>query len=111
MGVRSARRKSSKTPEGRVKDMVMDRLDALPNCWYFMPVTRGMGRAGVPDFIVCVNGEFLAIETKSKHTTHGITPLQSRELGNIRTARGWALVIDEDNMHVLDSLLNLIKEY
>lgn len=51
------------TPEGKVKKEVKCVLDAI-GCFYYMPVQNGMGIAGVSDFIACVEGKFVAIETK-----------------------------------------------
>lgn len=80
------------TPEGRVKEVVKKLLDKL-GVWYFMPAANGYGRAGIPDFICCVNGHFLAIECKAgKGKT---TALQDRELRLIKQAGGTALVIWE----------------
>lgn len=98
-GVPSLRRTvpSAKTPEGKVKAKVKEIL-AQHGAWYFMPSQSGYGRRGVPDFIACVNGRFLAIETKSKFSSHKVTPLQQKEIDAIKNAYGEALVINEDNL-------------
>lgn len=55
------------TPEGKVKQEVKKYLESLgPDCWWFMPMTFGYGKSGVPDFIICYKGRFLAPETKKK---------------------------------------------
>lgn len=84
------------TPEGAVKEGVKKLLKSR-DIWYYMPVSNGMGQHGIPDFICCVppSGKFLAIETKAPGRTNAVTPLQERAIGNIRSAHGWAIVIDD----------------
>ena len=86
------------TPEGAVKRDVK-RLLVSMGVYYFMPVSNGMGRHGIPDIIACVNGHFLAIEAKAgKGKT---AALQAREIALIQAAGGTALIINEGNLHVL----------
>jgi len=84
------------TKEGAVKAHVRKELIAR-GIWYYLPVSNGMGQHGIPDFICCVppNGKFLAIETKAPGKLRNVTALQERAIGNIRTAHGWALAIDD----------------
>ena len=88
--------------EAQVKKEIKRRLDAA-GAWYFMPVPTGYGRRGIPDFICCVKGRFLAIEAKAD----GKMPSkwQERELRAIEKAHGGTLVIDGDNFWVLDAVL------
>lgn len=51
------------TPEGKIKDKVKSILSKHPH-YAFMPVQTGWG-ARTLDFLVCVKGRFLAIETKA----------------------------------------------
>lgn len=51
------------TPEGKIKKRVKEILDEYRH-YRFMPVQTGMG-ARTLDFLVCINGKFLAIETKA----------------------------------------------
>lgn len=105
-GVRQVKRTpSTKTPEGKVKAMVKKTLDNTPHCWYFLPVQNGMGQSGIPDFICCVRGKFLAIETKSKYTSRKLTALQARQIELINTASGTAVVINEDNIDDLERIV------
>ena len=52
------------TPEGKVKATVR-KLLAQYGAYYTMPLGAGFGVAGVPDFLCCVDGVFLAVETKA----------------------------------------------
>lgn len=105
-GVKQVKRAPlAKTPEGKVKAMVKKILDNTAHCWYFLPVQNGMGQSGIPDFICCVRGKFLAIETKSKHTSRKLTALQARQIDLINTASGTAVVINEDNIGDLERIV------
>ena len=76
------------TPEGRVKQDVKDFLESLkPLAWYYMPVPMGYGKRGVPDFIICYRGFFLAPETKRVKGGES-KPWQDRQQQEIREACG-----------------------
>ena len=70
------------TPEGKVKDEIRKVLDALPDCWYFMPPASPYGRAGIPDFVGHVAGRFFAIEAKAEKGV--LTALQRRQIARLR---------------------------
>lgn len=95
------------TPEKKVKDKVVKILKDN-GVYYFFPATYGMGRSGVPDIICCVNGRFLAIECKAG--SNQPTALQQRELKLIADAGGSALVINEQNLEGVASILRILKE-
>jgi hypothetical protein len=77
-------------------------LDAL-GAYYVMPVTGGYGNQGAPDFLICHNGLFYGIECKAgKGKT---TALQDLNLKRIVQAGGVALVVREDDVKYLSSLL------
>ena len=78
------------TPEGRVKKEVRKVLDEL-GIFYYMPVGGMYGRSGVSDFICCVNGQFVSIETKAG--TNAPTKLQSKFISDVHAAGGCAFVI------------------
>lgn len=95
----------AQTPEGRVKAKIRVKLDAW-KVYYFMPPANGYGRTGIPDFIICVNGRFVAIEAKAgKGTT---TALQDRELHAIFKAGGVSLVVNENNLGVIDTVMAVL---
>jgi Holliday junction resolvase len=92
------------TPEGKVKAKIKAILKAH-NVYYAMPMGTGYGSSGVPDFLCCANGEFLAIEAKAgKGTT---TALQDKNLRDIEAAGGRTLVINEESLKlgVLEAVL------
>jgi Holliday junction resolvase len=96
------------TPEKKVKDQVVKTLKAN-SVYYFFPATYGMGRSGVPDIICCVEGRFLAIECKAGKNKP--TALQEREMSAIVSAGGSAIVVNEENLHEVGQILQLLKEY
>jgi len=90
------------TPEKAVKIKIQAILKDL-GAYYAMPIGTGYGNAGVPDFLICLNGSFIAIEAKAgKGKT---TALQEKNLRLIREAGGCALIVNEDNLPELRSLL------
>lgn len=83
------------TPEAKVKAKIKAILKAH-NIYYAMPIGTGYGNSGIPDFLCCVNGKFLAIEAKAgKGKT---TALQEKNLTNVRKSGGLTAVIYETNV-------------
>lgn len=94
------------TPEKKVKTKVRRILDEM-GIYHFSPPGMGLGRSGIPDIICCYEGRFVAIECKAgKGKT---TALQEREMNAIRTAKGLAFVINEENVNQLKELLQWTK--
>ena len=83
------------TPESKVKAKIKTILKAH-NIYYAMPIGTGYGNSGVPDFLCCINGKFVAVEAKAgKGTT---TALQDKNLKNIIESGGDAWVVSEINI-------------
>lgn len=82
------------TPEGKVKAAVKKFLTSI-GAWYCMPATGGYGVSGVPDFIACYRGVFIAIETKALGKKYNVSELQHRQIEAIHQAGGRAVVIDD----------------
>ena len=82
------------TPEGKVKDAVKKWLRER-GYWFYMPVQNGMGVQGIPDFIICAAGQFIAIETKAPGKRDNTTANQKARLAEIEQANGVAAVIDD----------------
>ena len=95
------------TPESKVEDKAKKILESL-GAYYFMPATGGYGRSGIPDIVGCLNGIFFAIECKANGGRP--TALQLREIDRINVAGGFAIVVDEDNVSLLESLSKLLGE-
>jgi hypothetical protein len=62
----------------------------------------GFGNSGVPDFICCWNGRFLAIETKAPGKRSNTTVMQDNQIMGIHQANGMAIVVD--SIEQLDQL-------
>lgn len=84
----------AQTPEGAVKAAVKKRLKEL-GIWWYCPVQNGMGVVGIPDFICCFDGQFLAIETKAPGKRTNTSPNQKCRIAEILAAGGLATVIDD----------------
>lgn len=95
------------TPEGKVKKKVKEYLQSI-GAWYYMPVTNGMGRVGCPDILVCYKGLFMAFETKAPGKIKNVTANQEREINDIISAYGLALVVD-DVEQVKEAIENVCK--
>lgn len=83
------------TPEGKVKAKVKKVLKAH-GVWYYMPMQNGMGQVGIPDFVCCHRGLFLAIETKAPGKgMESLTANQRARRADILDAKGRYLVISD----------------
>lgn len=96
------------TPEAKVKKKVVNVLKTY-RAYYFYPVTGGFGRSGIPDIVACYFGQFIGIECKAGNNKP--TALQTAELEKIKTAGGLSLVINEDNIEEVDTVLAFLKEH
>jgi pantoate kinase len=91
------------TPEALVKKRIRTILETT-GAYFAMPIGTGYGNSGVPDFLVCHKGHFVAIEAKAgKGKT---TALQESHLSKIREAGGKALVVNETNINQLQEMLS-----
>ena len=90
------------TPEAKVKEKIKKILKEH-GVYYAMPMGTGYGNSGVPDFLCCAGGYFLAIEAKAGK---GIpTALQEKNIRDIKAAGGWAFVVNETNIEDLEQWL------
>lgn len=95
------------TAEGKVKLRIKKVLADL-NAYYCMPATAGYGNSGVPDFLICFRGKFIAIEAKT--IDNKPTALQYKHLREIQEHGGISLVINEDNVSQLHEMLRSIED-
>ena len=93
------------TPEKKVKKKVVVQLKEL-GAYYFYPATGGYGSSGVPDIVGCYKGYFFAIECKAGRNTP--TPLQEKNIAEIRAVGGHVIVVNEDNVDMIKSWLLLL---
>jgi hypothetical protein len=83
------------TPEGKIKEQVKALLKKH-KVFYFMPVSNGFGKHGIPDFICSHNGHFLGLETKAEGKKP--TALQVKCMKEIEDAGGKCFVVDSQKM-------------
>src|SRR5208282_2697074 len=79
------------TPEGKVKAKINHALKTLPRCYKFMPVQSGLGAKSL-DYLLCVNGRFVAIEAKAPGKDY--TALQREHKRHIEEAGGVVFLVD-----------------
>lgn len=96
------------TPEGKVKQKIREIFKRY-GVWYCMPNMNGMGSNGVPDFLACAWGLFVAVEAKAGRGKP--TELQAIQIDRINRSGGVALVINESNLDVLDGVLHERQTY
>jgi len=96
----------AQTPEAKVKARIKAILEHY-DVYYAMPIGSGFGNAGVPDFLCSVNGKFMAIEAKAGDNQP--TALQQKHIRKIKNTGGFALVITERNMGLLEGAIKLLK--
>jgi len=90
------------TPESKVKKKVAELLKKY-DAYYFFPAMGAFGRAGIPDIVGCYYGRYFAVECKAgKGKT---TAIQEAEIKKIQRAKGYAFVINEDNIDLLEIYL------
>jgi len=93
------------TPEVKVKSKIKKILKEH-NVYYAMPMGTGYGNAGVPDFLCCVDGYFVAIEAKAgKGTT---TALQDKNLQQIKDSGGIAFIVNESSLEEFEQSIKQI---
>jgi hypothetical protein len=85
--------------EAEVKKRVKELCKQFGAYW-FMVVPTGYGRRGVPDFLVCHRGRFIAVETKRAGITEP-SPHQAKELAAVAAAGGVSMVINAENLNLL----------
>jgi hypothetical protein len=90
------------TPESLVKAKIKAILKAH-DIYYAMPIGTGFGNSGVPDFLCCINGHFVAIEAKAGKGQ--ATGLQLKNLAAIQKCGGHPMIIREDNFEYLETVI------
>lgn len=91
------------TPEAKVKKVGRAIMTKM-GMYHFPAFSGGYGRSGVPDDIGCYQGIFVAVEYKAKGGKP--TALQLKNMNDIRACGGIALLVNEENVHNLEELIN-----
>lgn len=80
------------TPEGKVKEKVKKLLKDN-DVYFFMPRGSTYGVQGVPDFICCVRGCFVGIETKAGYNKP--TAMQREQMRQIVEHGGFTFIVND----------------
>lgn len=97
------------TPEQKIKRKV-SALFKQYDVWYFMPASNGYGKAGIPDYVACVDGRFLGVECKADATKKPTT-LQIKQGNDIMAHGGqWLVVCDDETLQKLETVVRTLRE-
>lgn len=91
------------TPEAKAKKKVKELLDKH-GAYYVMTVTGGFGRSGAPDITGCSKGRYFGLEVKADTD---VTPLQEKNLQQIRQAGGFAIAVRISSKGVVEGMAEL----
>lgn len=80
--------------ETAFKDKCADWLKRQSHVWFFKVFGNGIQVGGIPDFIICYRGRFVAIELKRPDGQGRLEKRQEAQLRRICEAGGVAVVID-----------------
>ena len=93
------------TPEGKIKARV-DKLLHQYKIWFFSPQAGPYGKAGIPDRIAIIRGQFVGIEVKADRTKKP-TALQRKCMEKIEAAGGKCFVVcDFETLEQLERYIN-----
>lgn len=93
--------------EGHVKKAVRE-LAEFVGAYHVMSVPVGYGKQGIPDFLLCVRGRLVGVETKFR--TNRVSAHQVRELKAIHQAGGISVVANEKGLVRLGLLLDKVAK-
>lgn len=95
------------TPEGEVKREVK-KIFKKHDVLYFMYVPGGWSKSGISDFVCCVNGWYMEVETKATHNIKP-TPLQKHNSELVTAAGGIHLFIHGGTLQLLENTIIALK--
>lgn len=84
----------AKKPETVFKERIKPMLEALGGSWWVK--TQMLSTLGIPDYLGCVQGAFIALELKKDRKSKP-SKLQLWVLGKIMDAGGIAMVVYPEN--------------
>jgi len=95
--------------ETKFKIKIRKELNAIPNSWWVK--TQMLSVRGIPDFLGCVTGRFVALELKmdEAEALQSRAILQNYILAKIHGAGGYARFVTPDSSdHVIEYLTNFV---
>jgi hypothetical protein len=107
--------KKSKIKSSDIESKVKDRVKEILNKYdipFTMPQSGIYGKRGDPDFICCVKGRYVAVETKRPSVGEaGLTPTQRDKRDRITKAGGYySVVYDDHTLNNLEAGLKLLSD-
>lgn len=94
---------AEKNFENKVKKFLEEE-----GCYYIKTHGDRFSRIGVPDLIICCNGNFIGIELKAPNGKP--SPLQEHHISKIREAGGLAAVLYPKDFEVFKADIRRLKE-
>ena len=76
--------------EQQIQKKIIKYIESLDNTYVVKVISAS--KAGVPDILACIQGEFVGIEVKRPETKNNVSRLQEHNLNLIRLAGGEAIV-------------------
>lgn len=86
------------------------REDRTLPLWFLKTHGNQFQRAGTPDYLICANGQFLAIELKSPDVAAVPSPIQANEISKLDRAGALALVTN-DLVKAQDFVMNELRDF
>lgn len=72
-------------------------------CWTLKTWSNGVQRAGVPDLLVCCNGNFVGVELKAPNGK--VSEIQKWNLNKIKESGGYAILLYPDKYEIFKNFI------
>ena len=82
------------------------RMEYPINGWFFKVWGGGFQRAGIPDILCCVQGQFIALELKA--STGIPSALQEKNIKMINQAKGIGLILYPEQFNKLKTIIGVV---
>jgi hypothetical protein len=93
------------TPEGKIKQSVKKLLNEYKCIFWFMPQSGIYGKNGAADFICCVDGWYVEIETKAPGEKQRLSQV-ARERDVVRSGGRYVLVDGDESLEKLGMIID-----
>lgn len=97
----------AKKPETVFKERIRPKLDAIESAWWVK--IQMLALLGIPDFIGCIRGQFIALELK-RHKSVKLEKIQTYVLRKIEESGGIVYRVDPQNWEQVYKELKLLEK-